>query len=136
MRDPKILIVDDSPTMRRIIINCLKRAGFTNFVEACDGKDALAKLQVEDINLMVTDWNMPEMDGLTLVTAVRGTEQLKNLPIVMVTMRSVKEDIVEAMKAGVDGYIIKPFRPDTLIDKLRKILSPVASDDKKSDVPG
>ncbi len=121
--------------MRRIIINCLKRAGFANVIEASDGKDALAKLQVDDVDLMITDWNMPEMDGLTLVTAIRSNAQYKNLPIVMVSMRSVKEDIVEAMKAGVNSYIVKPFRPETLIERLRKVLEAahLVSDD--SDVP-
>ncbi len=123
MPDLKILTVDDSPTMRRIIINTLKRAGYTDVVEATDGKDALAKLQVEDINFVITDWNMPEMDGLTFITKLRAQEQFKNLPVLMVTTRSVQDDIIEAMKAGVTNYIVKPFTPDTLKAKIEQVLA-------------
>lgn len=122
MADLKILAVDDSPTMRRIIINTLKRAGYADVVEAGDGKDALAKLKVEDVNFIITDWNMPEMDGLTFVTTVRGMDKYKTLPILMVTTRSVKDDIVEALKAGVNNYIVKPFTPDTLKEKIEQVL--------------
>jgi two-component system chemotaxis response regulator CheY len=118
----KILAVDDSPTMRRIIINTLKRAGFDDVIEAEDGKEALAKLQVETVNLVITDWNMPEMDGLTLVTNIRAMDKCKTLPVLMVTTRSVKDDIVEAMKAGVNSYIVKPFTPETLKAKIDQIL--------------
>jgi two-component system chemotaxis response regulator CheY len=121
--DFKILAVDDSPTMRRIIINTLKRAGYQDVIEAQDGKDALAKLKVEKINFVITDWNMPEMDGLTFVTTLRSMEEYKNLPVLMVTTRSVKEDIMEAMKAGVNNYIVKPFTPDTLKAKIEQILT-------------
>ncbi len=123
MPDLKILAVDDSPTMRRIIINTLKRAGYSEVVEATDGKDALAKLKVDNINFVITDWNMPEMDGLTFVTTVRGMDEYKSLPILMVTTRSVKDDIVEALKAGVNNYIVKPFTPDTLKEKIDQILA-------------
>ena len=122
MADLKILAVDDSPTMRRIIINTLKRAGFTDITEATDGKDALAKLKVDNFNFVITDWNMPEMDGLTFVHTIRGMEEFKDLPVLMVTTRSVKEDIVTAMKAGVNNYIVKPFTPDTLKQKIEQIL--------------
>jgi two-component system chemotaxis response regulator CheY len=121
--DLKILAVDDSPTMRRIIINTLKRAGYNDVVEANDGKDALAKLKVEKANFVITDWNMPEMDGLTFVTTLRSMEEYKKLPVLMVTTRSVKEDIVEAMKAGVNNYIVKPFTPDTLKAKIEQTLN-------------
>jgi two-component system chemotaxis response regulator CheY len=121
--DLKILAVDDSPTMRRIIINTLKRAGFTNVVEASDGKDALAKMKVDKFNFVITDWNMPEMDGLSFVTTLRGMDEYKNLPILMVTTRSVKDDIVEALKAGVNNYIVKPFTPDTLKEKIEQVLA-------------
>lgn len=123
MADLKIIAVDDSPTMRRIIINTLKRAGYTDVIEANDGKDALAKMKVEKPNLVITDWNMPEMDGLTFVTILRGMDEFKKLPILMVTTRSVKEDIVEAMKAGVNNYIVKPFTPDTLKAKIDQTLA-------------
>ena len=123
MADLRILAVDDSPTMRRIIINTLKRAGYPEVVEASDGKDAIAKLKVEDVNFVITDWNMPEMDGLTFVSTIRGMEEYKSLPILMVTTRSVKDDIVEALKAGVNNYIVKPFTPDTLREKIEQILA-------------
>jgi two-component system chemotaxis response regulator CheY len=121
--DVKILAVDDSPTMRRIIINTLKRAGYTNVVEATDGRDALAKMKVEKVDLVITDWNMPEMDGLALVINLRNTPEYKTLPVLMVTTRSVKEDILEAMKAGVNNYIVKPFTPDTLKTKIEQTLA-------------
>ncbi|MEA2030410.1 MAG: response regulator [candidate division Zixibacteria bacterium] len=119
----KILAVDDSPTMRRIIINTLKRAGYTNVVEASDGKDAIAKLKVEDVNFVITDWNMPEMDGLTFVKTIRGMDEYKSIPVLMVTTRSVKDDIVEALKVGVNNYIVKPFTPNTLKDKIEQVLN-------------
>lgn len=119
----KILAVDDSPTMRRIIINTLKRAGYENVIEAADGKDALAKMAVEKPNFIITDWNMPEMDGLAFVTKIRSTAEYKELPVLMVTTRSVKDDIVDAMKAGVNSYIVKPFTPQTLKEKIDQILA-------------
>lgn len=123
MADLKILAVDDSPTMRRIIINTLKRAGFSDVLEASDGRDALAKMKVEKVNFVITDWNMPEMDGLAFVTALRSMGEYKNLPILMVTTRSVKDDIMEALKAGVNNYIVKPFTPDTLKEKIEQVLA-------------
>jgi len=123
MADLKILAVDDSPTMRRIIINTLKRAGYNEVVEATDGKDAMAKLKVEEVNFVITDWNMPEMDGLTFVTTLRSMEKYKSIPILMVTTRSVKDDIVNALKAGVNNFIVKPFTPDTLKQKIEQILA-------------
>lgn len=119
----KILAVDDSPTMRRIIVNTLKRAGFEDVIEAEDGKYALAKLKVERINFIITDWNMPEMDGLSLVTAIRQTPEYKDLPILMITTRSAQDDIVQALKAGVNNYIVKPFTPETLKQKMDQILA-------------
>ena len=123
MADLKILAVDDSPTMRRIIINTLKRAVFSDVLEASDGRDALAKMKVEKVNFVITDWNMPEMDGLAFVTALRSMGEYKDLPILMVTTRSVKDDIMEALKAGVNNYIVKPFTPDTLKEKIEQVLA-------------
>ncbi len=122
MPDLKILAVDDSPTMRRIIVNTLKRAGFNDVSEATDGKDALAKMKVDSFGLVITDWNMPEMDGLTFVTQLRGTSEFHDVPVLMVTTRSVKDDIIEAMKAGVNNYIVKPFTPETLGEKIQQVL--------------
>ena len=123
MADLKILAVDDSPTMRRIIMNTLKRAGYNDVLEASDGRDALAKMKVEKVNFVITDWNMPEMDGLAFVTALRSMGEYKSLPILMVTTRSVKDDIMEALKAGVNNYIVKPFTPDTLKEKIEQVLA-------------
>ena len=123
MADIKILAVDDSPTMRRIILNTLKRAGFSDVVEASDGRDALAKMKVDKFNFVITDWNMPEMDGLTFVTTLRGMPEYKCLPILMVTTRSVKDDIMEALKAGVNNYIVKPFTPEILKEKIDQVLA-------------
>jgi two-component system chemotaxis response regulator CheY len=122
MTDTKILAVDDSPTMRRIIVNTLKRAGYTDVIEARDGRDALEKLKTDRINLVITDWNMPQMDGLTLVKALRSSDEFKQLPILMITTRSVREDIVKALKAGVNNYIVKPFSPETLRAKIQEVL--------------
>lgn len=123
MPDLKILAVDDSPTMRRIIVNTLKRAGYEDVAEAGDGKDALAKLKTEKFDFIITDWNMPEMDGLTFVTTVRSDPELKSLPILMVTTRSVKEDIMQAIKAGVNNYIVKPFTPETIAEKITQVIA-------------
>jgi two-component system chemotaxis response regulator CheY len=122
MADLKILAVDDSPTMRRIIINTLRKAGFGDVTEATGGKDALEKLKASKINFVITDWNMPEMDGLTFVTNLRQVEEFRNLPVLMVTAKSVKGDIVAAMTAGVNNYIVKPFTPDTLKTKIAQTL--------------
>jgi two-component system, chemotaxis family, chemotaxis protein CheY len=121
----KILAVDDSPTMRRIIVNTLKRAGYEDVTEASDGKDAIAKMKVEPFNFVITDWNMPEMDGLTFVSQIRSLDEFKDMPILMVTTRSVKDDIIEAMKAGVNNYIVKPFTPETLSEKINQVLKSV-----------
>ena len=125
MSSLKILAVDDSPTMRRIIVNTLKRAGYEDVTEASDGKDAIAKMKVEPFNFVITDWNMPEMDGLTFVSQIRSLDEFKDMPILMVTTRSVKDDIIEAMKAGVNNYIVKPFTPETLGEKIGQVLKSV-----------
>jgi two-component system chemotaxis response regulator CheY len=123
MTDTKILAVDDSPTMRRIIVNTLKRAGYTQVIEASDGRDALEKLKTCGVNLVITDWNMPQMDGLALVRILRNSNEYKQLPVLMITTRSVREDIVKALKAGVNNYIVKPFSPETLRAKIEEVLS-------------
>ncbi len=122
MVDLKILAVDDSPTMRRIIIGTLRRAGFLDVTEAADGKDALEKLRADSFDFVITDWSMPEMDGLAFVSNMRRSEELKNIPVLIVTTRSIKTDIIEAKAAGVNNYIVKPFTPDTLRDKIAQTL--------------
>ncbi|RKY67095.1 MAG: two-component system response regulator [Candidatus Latescibacterota bacterium] len=126
MASVKILAVDDSVTMRRILTNTLKRAGFDQVVEAEDGIDAWAKLQTEDnVGLILTDWNMPNMSGLEFVKKVRSDPKFGNVPIIMVTARGVKDDVLEAMRAGVNSYIVKPFTPQVLKEKIEKVLSSV-----------
>ena len=121
--DLKFLVVDDSVTMRRIVINSLRNLGYDNFVEAGDGKEALEKLKADNtINFVITDWNMPVLSGLELVKSIRGDENLSKLSILMVTTRGVKEDIIEALSARVNNYIVKPFTPQILKDKIDQIL--------------
>jgi two-component system chemotaxis response regulator CheY len=110
MAKVKFLVVDDSLTMRRIVINTLKTIGYEDVIEASQGKEALAKLLMEGCDFLITDWNMPEMNGLDLVKAVRAHPQFECLPILMVTTRGNKEDVIEAMKARVNNYIVKPLR--------------------------
>jgi len=119
----KILIVDDSSTIRRIIKNILENIGYGDVVEAVDGLDALAKLKQEQVSLVMTDWNMPEMDGLSLVKAIRGSATLSKIPIVMVTTEAAKAEVVEALKQGVNDYVVKPFTPETVKAKIEKFLT-------------
>jgi two-component system chemotaxis response regulator CheY len=123
MPDPKIkfLVVDDFSTMRRIVRNLLKELGFTNVDEAEDGQIALSKLQGGGFDFVVTDWNMPNMDGLTLLQTIRATPTLKHLPVLMITAEAKKENIIAAAQAGASGYIVKPFTAATLSEKLQKI---------------
>lgn len=120
----KCLIVDDSATMRRILVNALKGIGYTDLVEAGHGREALEKL-TPDIGLVITDWNMPEMGGLELVKALRAAEGSSKLPILMVTTRSAQEDILQAVEAGVSSYILKPFTPPVLKEKIDQVLAAV-----------
>jgi two-component system chemotaxis response regulator CheY len=117
----KILVVDDFSTMRRIIKNLLKDLGFSNIQEADDGNTALPMLQQGDFDFVVTDWNMPGMQGIDLLRAIRADDKLKHLPLLMVTAEAKKEQIVAAAQAGVNGYVVKPFTAATLKEKLDKI---------------
>ncbi|GLR70710.1 MULTISPECIES: chemotaxis response regulator CheY [Agaribacter] len=120
-KNMKILVVDDFSTMRRIIKNLLKDLGFTNIQEADDGNTALPMLQQGDFDFVVTDWNMPGMQGIDLLRAIRSDDKLKHLPVLMVTAEAKKEQIVAAAQAGVNGYVVKPFTAATLKEKLDKI---------------
>jgi two-component system, chemotaxis family, chemotaxis protein CheY len=122
MATPKFMVVDDSLTMRRIVINTLKSIGYENVAEAGDGKEAMTKLLAEGADFLITDWNMPEMNGLELAKWVRGNEKFASMPILMVTTRGNKEDVIEAMKARVNNYIIKPFTAQGLKDKIDQVL--------------
>lgn len=120
-KDMKILIVDDFSTMRRIIKNLLRDLGFTNTVEADDGTTALPILNAGGIDFLVTDWNMPGMQGIDLLKYVRADEKLSTMPVLMVTAEQKREQIIEAAQAGVNGYIVKPFTAATLKEKINKI---------------
>ncbi len=117
----KILVVDDFSTMRRIIKNLLNELGFNDITEADDGKTAWPMLQAGNFDFVVTDWNMPGMAGIDLLRAIRGDARLKVLPVLMVTAEAQRDQIIEAAKAGVSGYIVKPFTGATLKEKLDKI---------------
>lgn len=120
--DLKILVVDDFPTMRRIVRTLLKQNGFNNFTEAEDGQIAYRTLQEQgDFELIVSDWNMPNMTGLEFLKTVRADPKFKHLPFLMVTAEAEKENIIEAVKAGVSNYIVKPFTGQALKEKLEKI---------------
>jgi two-component system chemotaxis response regulator CheY len=122
----KFLIVDDSVTMRRIVVNSLRNIGYTDFVEAGEGKEAIEKLVSDDkINFVITDWNMPGVSGLDLVKSLRSNAKFANLPILMVSTRGVKDDIIEALQAKVSNYIVKPFTPHVLKEKIEQILATV-----------
>ncbi|MBN1301159.1 MAG: response regulator [Melioribacteraceae bacterium] len=120
----KFLVVDDSLTMRRIVTNSLKNLGYNNFIEASDGREALDKLAADsDINFIITDWNMPVLSGLELVKTVRADSRWADLPILMVTTRGVKEDILQALQARVNNYVVKPFTPQVLNEKIDQVLA-------------
>ncbi|MDZ7753478.1 MAG: chemotaxis response regulator CheY [Gammaproteobacteria bacterium] len=120
-KETKILVVDDFSTMRRIIKNLLRDLGYTNVDEADDGTTALPKLKTGAYGFLISDWNMPGMTGLDLLKAVRSDDKLKDLPVLMLTAEAKKEQIIEAAKAGVSGYIVKPFTAQVLNEKIDKI---------------
>ena len=117
----KVLIVDDFATMRRILRNILKQIGFKNMIEADNGKNALKELKKEKVDLIMCDWNMPEMPGIELLKNIRADDELKDIPFVMVTAEAQKDNIIEAVKAGVSNYVIKPFTAETITEKLQKV---------------
>src|SRR5690606_13418227 len=117
----KILVVDDFPTMRRIVRNLLKELGFENVDEAEDGQMALDKLRSSNFDLVVSDWNMPTLDGLSMLKEIRADAALAKMPVLMVTAEAKKENIIAAAQAGASGYVVKPFTAATLEEKLRKI---------------
>jgi len=120
----KVLVADGSPTQRRIVVAMLKQIGFTDTAEAEDGKQALEQIQSgEQFDLLITDWNMPVMSGLELVQAVRSDDSFAKLPILMITTRNMKQDIMTALKAGVNNYVAKPFTAAVLKEKIAKVMS-------------
>ena len=119
--DTKFLIVDDFSTMRRIVRNLLKELGYTNVDEAEDGVMGLNKLRNGSFDFVISDWNMPNMDGLTMLKSIRADARLASLPVLMVTAEAKKENIIAAAQAGANGYVVKPFTAATLDEKLCKI---------------
>ena len=119
----KLLVVDDSSTMRRIIKNTLARLGHKDILEGADGVEGWAALDANpEVDMLITDWNMPEMNGLELVVKVRADERFKDLPIIMVTTEGGKAEVITALKAGVNNYIVKPFTPQVLKEKLAAVM--------------
>ncbi len=118
----KILCVDDFATMRRILKNILKQLGFNNITEADDGTTALDELKKSSYDLIISDWNMPKMTGLELLKTVRGTPEFKDIPFLMVTAEAQKQNVIEAVQAGVSNYVVKPFTAEAIAEKLEKIL--------------
>jgi len=117
----KILVVDDMSTMRRIVKNIMKQLGFANVEEAENGQDALDKLRAESYGFVISDWNMPVMTGIDLLRAIRADDKLKAIPVLMVTAEAQKENLLEAIQAGVSNYIVKPFTAEVLQEKMNKI---------------
>jgi two-component system chemotaxis response regulator CheY len=128
-KNMKILVVDDFSTMRRIVRNLLVELGFSNplIQEADDGNNALVMLKSQPFDLVVTDWNMPNMTGIDLLRAIRAEASLKGLPVLMVTAENNRDQIIAAAQAGVNGYIVKPFNAVTLKEKLTKIFERIAA---------
>ncbi|MCO6432501.1 MAG: chemotaxis response regulator CheY [Deltaproteobacteria bacterium] len=118
-----ILVVDDFATMRKVVKNCLRNLGFTNITEAEDGQKALEKMKTGDFQLIVSDWNMPNMMGIDLLRAVRSDPTFAKIPFLMVTAEAQKENVLEAAKAGVSNYIIKPFTPEQMQSKLEAVFT-------------
>ncbi len=119
----KILVVDDSSTMRRIIINTLNKIGYSDYTEAANGREGVEKLAAVPIDMIITDWNMPEMSGVDFIRAVRANDQTKHLPVIMVTTNAAQEDIVQALDAGVNNYVVKPFTPDTIKERIQAAIA-------------
>lgn len=124
----KILVVDDFPTMRRIVRNLLKELGFVNVDEAEDGAVGLEKLKGGNYSFVVSDWNMPNMDGLAMLQAIRADPSLSKLPVLMVTAEAKKENIIAAAQAGANGYVVKPFTAVTLEEKITKIFEKIVKE--------
>ncbi|MEW6387513.1 MAG: response regulator [Thermodesulfobacteriota bacterium] len=122
----KVLVVDDFATMRKIVRNILKQIGFDNIVEAEDGNAALQILKNDSIGLVVTDWNMPNCSGLELLQKIRGNPETAAMPVLMVTAEGLKDNVVEAVKAGVNNYVVKPFTAEVLQEKIEQVFKKLA----------
>jgi two-component system chemotaxis response regulator CheY len=118
----RFLIVDDSSTMRRIIINTLSRLGYQDFIEASNGREGVDLMASGGVGFVITDWNMPEMSGIEFVRTLRGMEGHGQTPVLMVTTNAAKDDIVEALRAGVNNYVVKPFTAETMREKIGAVI--------------
>ena len=118
----KILVVDDFTTMRKVVRNLLKQAGYENIAEAEDGVSAMRVLKNQKIDFIISDWNMPNMSGFELLKAVRSDGEVSKTPFLMVTAEALQENVVAAVKAGVSNYIVKPFTAEILNEKIAKIM--------------
>ena len=123
----RILIVDDFATMRKVIRNLLRQVGYDNIVEAENGEAAFSVLKSQKVDFVISDWNMPNMTGLELLKAVRADSELNKMPFLMVTAEALKDNVVEAVKAGVNNYIVKPFTAEVLSEKIDKIIEKSAA---------
>ncbi|MCP4753708.1 MAG: response regulator [Proteobacteria bacterium] len=119
----RILVVDDFDPMRKSIIEYLQLLDFTNITEADNGVTALEKLQNETVDFVISDWTMPEMDGLELLKTMRADQKLRSIPVLMITAEATPDNILKAVKAGVNNYIVKPINVNTLLQKIEKIFS-------------
>ena len=119
----RFLVVDDSSTMRRIIINTLNKLGHTDVIEASNGREGIDRLALAPVDMIITDWNMPEVSGIEFIRTIRAQEKTSQVPVLMVTTNAAKDDIVEALRAGVNNYVVKPFTPDTMKEKIESLLA-------------
>jgi two-component system chemotaxis response regulator CheY len=119
----RFLVVDDSTTMRRIIINTLNKVGYPDCAEAANGREGIERLATSAVDFVITDWNMPEMSGIDFIRSVRANAATRDLPVLMVTTNAAKDDIVEALRAGVNSYVVKPFTPETIKEKIEAMLA-------------
>jgi len=119
----RFLVVDDSGTMRRIIINTLNKLGYTECAEATNGAEGIDRVTAGGIDFVITDWNMPVMNGIDLVKSIRSSPASQKLPVMMVTTNAAQEDIVAAVSAGINNYVVKPFTPDTMKEKIASVLA-------------
>ena len=118
----RFLVVDDSSTMRRIIVNTLSKIGHRDVEQAANGREGMDQLAKGGIDVVITDWNMPEMSGIEFIRAILATDAVKNLPVLMVTTNAAQNDIADALKAGVNNYVVKPFTPDTIKEKIEAVV--------------
>jgi two-component system chemotaxis response regulator CheY len=118
----RFLVIDDSSGMRRIIVNTLRRLGYPDVIEASGGQEGLARMNEGSVDIVITDWSMPDMTGLELTRTIRATHPAEQVPILMVTGNAARDAIIEAVKSGVNSYVVKPFTQDTLRDKIAAIV--------------